>query len=167
MCVRPSSGKGKCSPDVNKRYFWTLDQNFCWKGKEQAVRKLYLGSVSRLPSTLSKATRAALFNFLDCSRMTQSNGSLSKWPRSEVQGLTSQADHFLAVNNRLTQLTGVSNNCHGAHTVLVMAEDVSGVLKLIHLTHASVARNFTVSGYRPMSAQLGRLSSCRRPLALL
>ena len=50
-----------------KRHFWTHDQNSVGKRQEkqeQAVRKLYLGSVSRLPSTLSKATTAAILNFL-------------------------------------------------------------------------------------------------------
>ena len=105
--------------------------------QKQAVRKLYLGSVSRLPSTLSKQPQLLCSTFfcIIARRMTQSSGSL----RSGVQGLTSQAVHFLQWCRLLTQLTGVSYNCQGAHTVLVMAEDVSGVFKLIHLPHASVA----------------------------
>ena len=56
--------KGKCSPKQRQKILWTQNQNSVGKRQEQAVRKLYIGSVSRLPSTLSKATTAAILNFL-------------------------------------------------------------------------------------------------------
>ena len=82
--------------------------------------------------------------------MTQSDGSLSQWPRSAVQGLISPATHSLGGP---TQLTGVSFNCYGADTVLVMSEDVSRVLKLVHLPHIVLKPSSFISGNRPMSAQ--------------
>ena len=89
------------SRNVNIGKFSDTTSKVSWKDarkKEQAVRKAVPWVSHQATINSGKATVVVVFNFLldIAARMTQSNGSLSKWPRSELEGLTSQTEHFLA-----------------------------------------------------------------------